>query len=171
MGKFAFKPNAKVQTIDRGIYRDEDGAEKLDDYWLLRIDGEARPGHFIDSHVAEYAVQFDDDTLKHLQDRANDRSSGTQGTITQRDLEMAYIFAELLNAGEHLVREELLDAGMGPGEVVVFTMTIALWNKLVDLPIHHDRDGEEWAYMLHKIQDKIAARVFFRKAVDEGADV
>lgn len=171
MSTLKIEPNAKVQTIDRGKYVDSNGDDQLDDYWLLRMDGEARPGHFVGSNVAQYAMQFDDHTLKDLQDRANDLSTGTQGTITLRDLEMAYVKAELQHACDHLAREEWLDAGMGPSELVVFTMTIALWNRLVALPVHHDRDGEEWAYLLHKIQDKIAARPFFRKAVDEGADV
>lgn len=162
--------NTEVQTIQRGTYKDGDGDVLLDDYWLLTIEGKPRPGHFSSIDVAKYAMPFDGFILKDLQDRANDRSPGTLGTITQRDLEMAYVRAEVLHGGVHLAREEWLDAGMTPDELVVLTMTIALWNRLVDLPTLHDRDGQEWAYMMHKIQDKIAARVFLRAAAPGESD-
>lgn len=154
----------KVQTVDRAIYRDEGGAEKLEDYWLVRIDGEARPGHFVDMYVAKYAMQFDDDTLKDLQDRANDRSAGTQGIVTQRDLELAYVRAEMRRAGEHIAREEWLDAGMTPDEVIIFSLTVTLWNSICDLTAMEDPDADDYMDAIHTIQRHLAARPFFRAA-------
>lgn len=174
--------NEKVQTIGRGRYSDGDGDEQLDDYWLLRIAGEARPGHFIDTDAAEYAMPFCDNTLKDLQDRANDRSAGTQGIITLRDLQMAYVKDGLLHAGVHLAREEYLDAGMTPDEVIVYAMMVALWCRLCDLPPlanlldligdvlpQDDNDLDQLGDMLNKMQDKIAARPFFRAVISTAA--
>ena len=159
--------DAKVQTVDRGEYKDSKGVTQFEDYWLLIVGDQSRPGHFISVDVAEYAMEFDDHTLEDLQDRANDRSVGTLGIITQRDLEMAYIRAEVLHIGEHLAREEWLAAGMTPDEVIIFTIVVALWNRIVDLPVIRQVDADQYIDAVHMIQDKIAARPFFR-AVNTG---
>ncbi len=71
--------------------------------------------------------------------------------------ELAGVPAEL-----QMVARQWLDAGMTHDEVVVFAMTVTLWNRIVDMPNLHDNDADEYTDLLHKIQDKIASRPFFR---------
>lgn len=63
-----------IETMPRGWY-------------CIRVNGVIRPGCFLDKSTAEYATQFDDATLKQLQDKANERVGCTLGVIWQKDLE------------------------------------------------------------------------------------
>jgi hypothetical protein len=48
------------------------------------------PGCYVDEKAAKYAFRFSDETLRRLQNEANERNGGFDGVITTEDLKKAY---------------------------------------------------------------------------------
>ena len=65
------------------IYKTDSG------HFVISSGGTWLPGSFESKRAANYGFRFSCDSLKKLQDIANDRLNGSGGTITFKDLQKA----------------------------------------------------------------------------------